>query len=669
MFKYFIINILFISFIIADQDFSISQLSTLIRVNEADYELHEDCIEVKTKPSKEWPGINFNNPKTWYIIGVMSLQLPVKNLLNKPLEVFLRIDSKGKSVTEKLILKPKEKGFLNLKISKTPWHLDQKIKLDGLFKYPNLPKVNTSKITSLRIFLNQPKSKAHFLIGNIIKSGNSKLLPTKMFLPFVDEFGQFTHADWPGKIKSSDDLKSDKHKECIEVKNEFQFNEFGGWQNGPQQEGSGFFLTQKIDGQWWFIDPDGKIFWSNGINCITTDNQTGITNRENYFVNLPKKGDPLSKFYQDNWWAPIGFYAGGEKFKTYNFLEANLLRKYGKDWLTTYPGIVHKRLKNWGINTFGNWSSPELMVSHQTPYTVPIHVGGKNIEGSSGYWGKFIDVFHKDFPKKAKKQIREKLQLINSKWCIGVFIDNELSWGKTNTALAEATLMSPANQPAKRVFVDDLKSKYRDIQNLNAAWKANFKNWKDLLAKKVSTKGFQAQNDLIKFNQKIAETYFSTMRYALKLQAPQALYLGCRFADMNNVALEAAEKYCDVVSINKYAKSIDVIQLPEDFNKPVIIGEFHFGALDRGSFNSGLQNGLTQEGRAKAYTSYMNDALKHPNIVGAHWFQYCDQPVSGRIDGENFQIGFISITDKPYQEMIEASQKFASQMYQKRADH
>ncbi len=44
-----------------------------------------------------------------------------------------------------------------------------------------------------------------------------------------------------------------------------------------------------------------------------------------------------------------------------------------------------------------------------------------------------------------------------------------------------------------------------------------------------------------------------------------------------------------------------------------------------------------------------------PNFVGAHWFQYVDQPATGRTaDGENAGSDLVTITDTPHQEFIEA---------------
>jgi hypothetical protein len=50
-------------------------------------------------------------------------------------------------------------------------------------------------------------------------------------------------------------------------------------------------------------------------------------------------------------------------------------------------------------------------------------------------------------------------------------------------------------------------------------------------------------------------------------------------------------------------------------------------------------------------------------FVGAHWFQYSDQPVTGRFDGENYQIGFINICDRPYPEMVSATRKIGATLY------
>lgn len=99
---------------------------------------------------------------------------------------------------------------------------------------------------------------------------------------------------------------------------------------------------------------------------------------------------------------------------------------------------------------------------------------------------------------------------------------------------------------------------------------------------------------------------------------------------------------------------------------PVIIGEFHFGAHDRGLFGSGQRNALTQEGRAAAIRRYVGSALAHPLVVGVHWHQYSDQPTSGRFDGEHFQAGLTDICDRPYPETIQAIRAIGCKTYEMR---
>jgi hypothetical protein len=118
-----------------------------------------------------------------------------------------------------------------------------------------------------------------------------------------------------------------------------------------------------------------------------------------------------------------------------------------------------------------------------------------------------------------------------------------------------------------------------------------------------------------------------------------------------------------VIGYNLYQDDVSQFRLPEGVDKPVIIGEFHFGALDRGMFHTGLRPTASQDARAAAYRNYVNGALCHPSFVGTHWFQYGDQATTGRGDGENYQIGLVDICDNPYPETIAAVREVGRNMY------
>jgi hypothetical protein len=160
------------------------------------------------------------------------------------------------------------------------------------------------------------------------------------------------------------------------------------------------------------------------------------------------------------------------------------------------------------------------------------------------------------------------------------------------------------------------------------------------------------------------------VRETIKAVAPNQLYLGCRFAWVNARAAAAAAKYCDVVSYNLYRRSVADFEFNGGADVPLIIGEFHFGALDRGLFHTGLVPTANQAERARAYREYVQGALRHPAFVGCHWFQYRDEPVLGRVyDEENYQIGFVDIADTPYRETIEASREVGYDLYRYRIEH
>jgi agarase len=46
--------------------------------------------------------------------------------------------------------------------------------------------------------------------------------------------------------------------------------------------------------------------------------------------------------------------------------------------------------------------------------------------------------------------------------------------------------------------------------------------------------------------------------------------------------------------------------------------------------------------------------MKMPFVVGAHWFEYADEPAEGRFDGENSNYGLVNIRDEPYEVFIAA---------------
>jgi hypothetical protein len=295
----------------------------------------------------------------------------------------------------------------------------------------------------------------------------------------------------------------------------------------------------------------------------------------------------------------------------------------------------------------------------------------KRLAGSEGYWAPFPDVFDPEFIVDARKKVAhfKENNRFNDPWCLGVFVENEISWGSDSTSLAVAALRSPPEQAAKIAFLDDLKKKYVDIDKLNAVWGSKYASWDALSQSTASPDKNKAKDDLEAFYNRTAEHYFKVTNDVLREVDPNHLNLGCRFAAwaQNPSASRASAKFCDVVSFNNYKHTADNLKLPDDCDKPILIGEFHFGALDRGMFHTGLVGAGSQEERAQAFKSYMEGAIDSPAIIGAHWFELRDQATTARGDGENYQIGFVDICDTPNPEIIKAAREVGDELYQRRS--
>jgi hypothetical protein len=626
-----------------------------------------------------WPGIYFPAPQgTWDLSAYGCVAVEVHNCGTAAVEAGVRVDTPGADRNQCFIdgrvdLRGGETKTLRVRLPpKLPAELMNK--LFGMRGYPGGATekrgFDPANVSTLRLFIAQPTADHVVEFAAIRAEGTALSLthvdPQRSF-PLIDRYGQFKHGDWPGKTHDDEDLAARRREEAADLAGHpgpAGWDQYGGWSGGPKLEASGFFRVEQHAGKWWLVDPEGRLFWSHGIDCVRFETgSTPITDRKDWYEELPASGSPLARFYGKASWAPRGYYQG-KKYETYCFSAANLVRKYGAGWQEQLAPLIHRRLRSWGLNSLGNWSAAEVYGLRQTPYVVSLSAGKhKELEGSVGYWGKFADVFDPSFAAGLRQQVSwEKKKLAGDPWCIGYFVDNELSWGD-EISLAVAALASPAEQPAKRVFIEDLRRKYRGIENLNRTWGTSHASWDALLASRTPPDKKKARGDLVAFYAKTADKYFQTCRDAVKERAPHNLYLGCRFAWANDVAVRAAAKYCDVVSYNRYQDNVADFRLPAGLDRPVVIGEFHFGALDRGLFHTGLRPVENQRQRAEAYKTYVRSALANPSIVGTHWFEYADQPTTGRGDGENYQIGFVDVCDTPYAETIQASREIGAEMY------
>ncbi|WP_158966196.1 beta-galactosidase [Paraglaciecola sp. L3A3] len=629
---------------------------------------------VETGMKSGAPGVTIKRPSgSWNLGSYYHVKMDITNAGEHTARIIFKVGDPEDGMEAwqmeiRFDLEPGQTKTVSDDIITTPWRFTKPLKLLAMRAAPGQEKSDLSAIDQVKVTINSPSNEHKLLIDNIRATNPVHWVEPEGFLPFIDRFGQYKHAQWPGKTLSVDDLRQqaiEEDRELLAKPGPSDFNQYGGWKNGPQLKATGYFRVEKHNGAWWFVDPLGRLFWSHGVGVVHAGTAvTGTTDRENYFEWLPEKSGPYGEFYGKAGRASHGYYKTLAERETYNFTASNLYQKYGENWKQEFDRVTHARIRSWGMNSLGVASDKQLTTQSITPYTETVWVRGtKKIEASKGYWGKFHDVFDPSFRRQLKKSLSNRQHTVDDPWLLGFFIENELSWGAEGS-LAIATLASPADQPAKKEFLKDLKSKYKTIDKLNSVWGTTHKSWNALLETTGTPSEARAWDDIQAFYKKIVITYFSTVRSEMKKVAPNALYLGCRLAWANSdIVIRTAGKYTDVISMNKYQYNVTNVGLPEGVDKPILIGEFHFGSLDRGALHLGVVEAKSQSHRAQLYTEYVNSALLNPYIIGTHWFQYAEQPPTGRGDGENYNVGIVDLADKPFTELVEHIREAGYRMY------
>ena len=518
--------------------------------------------------------------------------------------------------------------------------------------------IDLSKVARVLVYLPRPEAEHTLFLDNI------RLAPPLKLDGIVDRFGQYTGGDWPGKLHDESELAKRRDEEAEALKTAPMppdRDEYGGWTKGPQLKATGFFRVEKVDGKWWLVTPTGHLFWSVGLDCVRYNYiVTPTKGREHMFTWLPKEGDPAHKLL-------------GGQHRNFSFYHCNLLRKYGEECLEPWLDVTFRRMRTWGFNTIGNWSSDEVFRARKMPYTVPVHYG--RVPRFDMGRKTMVDVFDEKFPKQLNTGIQKRTEeWRDDPWCLGYFVDNELRWGHWGEtqghSLPKTVLGCAGTLAAKREFVARLKKKYGEIAKLNDAWGPKAASWEQFEAEPVELpKEVNAATaaDLADFMEHFTRRYFTTVREAMKRHVPNQLYLGCRIASKApDVVARLQAEYADVVSYNWYARPEEFVERTRAaaaLDRPVIIGEFHFGALDRGMFHGGLRPVANQEERGTSYAGYIREALNQPWCVGAHWFTYVDQALTGRFDGENYNIGFVTVTDTPHPEITRAAREINFRIY------
>ena len=409
--------------------------------------------------------------------------------------------------------------------------------------------------------------------------------------PLVDEFGQWT-AEFAGKAHSLEELQRQWAQEEAELDGaSLERSKYGGF---PDQKvrATGWFRVEKIDGRWWFVDPEGCLFLSIGANGIgpggggSASDEPGL---EGVFVKMPPQGER----------------------GTLSYGEMNQRARHGDDadFRAKWAALTAKRMSAWGLNTGSLGPQTKPYMSYLRFSGVP------NVFGLQ-------DIYVDDYENRIDQGVKASTESTkNDPWLIGYFLQNEPSWLEQEPRVCEL-ILAGEDIPLKKAL---------------AAW--------------------LARGDTPERRTEFVHTTFrrhiETMTRALRKYDPDHLSLGIRFghASVPHPAILAiCSDFFDVFSFNTYRLTPNreyVDEIAARIDRPMILGEFHFGTIDRG-MAPGLVQVADQRERAAAFRYFAENAFAHPNLIGIAWFQYTDQGFAGRRDGERYNIGLVDVTDRPY---------------------
>jgi hypothetical protein len=274
-------------------------------------------------------------------------------------------------------------------------------------------------------------------------------------------------------------------------------------------------------------------------------------------------------------------------------------------------GRTLRRLDAWGLNT-GGQGRPNIVMLRwpRTPETTFLGVSDV-----------YAEEFARGIDQSASTQCTARK---DDPLVIGYFIGNEPPWGDRETEVVDMILAGPDT------------------------------------ATKAKLKEFLAQGDTPKRRTKFVvaafEKYVDLVCTAVRKYDPNHLLIGIRYGGKPADEVLRLARAFDVCSINvyEYEPTKQLERAHRLSGRPILIGEFHFGVPENG-LGSGLVQVKDQTERGIGYRYFTEQAVSLPYSLGAHWFMWRDEPVLGRGDGENYNIGFVDVTDRSYPELVEAA--------------
>ena len=349
---------------------------------------------------------------------------------------------------------------------------------------------------------------------------------------------------------------------------------------------TGFFHTAHVRDRRWLVDPDGRPFYSNGVDHVSVAPDTDRTTGECPYCDAVAADYPSTEAWAD---AQVA------------------------------------RLRSWGFNTLGAYSDDNPRLRSQMPYTVLLSMAS----GDDWFAPSFAD--HADQVAQTLTATRDDPNLI------GYFTDSELHWGpdwRSPEPVLDDYLALPEGTPGRAVadahlgdpsgFLYALAQRYFSVTT--AAIHRYDPNHLILGVKAVAQ---LIEPELLEAARRYVDVW-SIDDYTILPSVLQAIRTGWPAYLPDNPGFAPFERRLGKpILVAEYGFRAADSGLPNSW--PPLFPTY-----------------ATQADRTHAYAAYVSRLHHTPWVVGDHWFEFVDEPAGGRFDGENSNWGLLSSSDVPY---------------------
>jgi hypothetical protein len=504
-------------------------------------------------------------------------------------------------------------------------------------------------------------------IGFTVQFGGANDDQAPKFL--VDRYGQNSRKEYPGKVKSDDELKADAEKERASLSPlaAFPTDSYGGMAGSGEKyhlKKTGFFHVEKAANREVLVTPEGNLFFQLGVcGVVNCDDYTKVRGREKIYEWLPEAKGEFATAWRPN------------DPGVFSFQIANWIRKYGKPYsFDEWMGQTAARFRAWGFNSLGAFSQYSDSMRKANMPTVDFLSEGNSFGtkmlpdriGAANVMDPFEPGTAEALDKAFAKSVAPKA---NNPLIIGFFLGNEQHF----ETLPKLVPTYKGNVAAKRELVAMLQKKYGDIARFNAAWQQSkqFKDFDELKDEPLFVKNDAAAADMKEYFVHFMDAYYSIINTAFRKHDPNHMLIGSRWTPgtaSNEEVVRIGGKYLDVVSVNYYTYQIekDFLQRVHEWSgRPIILSEWYFSSVEHGL--GGGKEVKDQKERGAAYRNYVEQSAALPCVVGSQWFIYTDQSITGRFfegfNGEGNNTGLVDVTDRPYGDLIAACKQTHARIY------